>query len=119
MDEQQSMDPFEQQLIEHVETLYHVALKLTKNPRDAEEVTRTALLQAWQWRSELENRHPLKGELLKLLRRTFVIHHASDGLAIALAAFERNPHKEAIKVPSNMPVLKRPTVASSRLVAAL
>jgi hypothetical protein len=72
MSETSYLDNFEQRLLEYVDTLYRVALKLTRDPQDAERITRTAMLQAWHSRNSLGAGRHLKAELLRLLRETFI-----------------------------------------------
>jgi hypothetical protein len=80
MSEKPCIDDFEQRLLDHVEMLYGVALKLTHNPCDAERITRRTMLCAWHARKPGDGRRQLKAELLKLLRRTFLSQSRSIGL---------------------------------------
>ena len=82
---------FEQQLFDHVELLYAVALKLTQSPADAQRVTRTTVLQAWHWRERLNNGCSLKAELLKLLRQTFINLHRVCEMREALYNLQQYP----------------------------
>lgn len=74
MGEKNRVDHFEERLLEYVEMLYGVALKLTHNPRDAERVTRIAMLQVWRRQDKVGDVPSLKAELLKTLRHAFIDH---------------------------------------------
>jgi len=84
MSEKNGICDFEERLLDYVEMLYGVALKLTHNPWDAELVTRITMLKAWRWRNERDDKRSLKAELLKLLRQTFINQCPVTGLRGAL-----------------------------------
>jgi uncharacterized protein (DUF2267 family) len=88
MDGNKSKDDFEQRLLDHVEMVYAVALKLTRDPQDAERIARSTLLQAWHSRDKWEDARSLKAELLKLLRRIYVSQSPPAVLRKALWTFQ-------------------------------
>ena len=67
-------DDFEQRLLDHVEMLYAVALKLARDPSDAERITRMTLAEAWRRRETWDRACSVKSELMTLLRQTFINH---------------------------------------------
>lgn len=73
------IDDFEQVLLQYAETLYAVALNMTRDPKEAKTITQSTLMQAWDWRTRPENAKPLKMELLTLLRQTFLGQRRSPG----------------------------------------
>lgn len=107
MSQEQCVENFEQQLLDHVEMLYAVALKLTANSWDAERITRTTMQQAWQWRDSWDGQRHLKAELLKLLRQTVSEECRADGLRTALRAFQIRPLTFAGKAGARVPRQER------------
>lgn len=119
MSEKRRIGDFEQRLLDHVEMLYGVALKLTHNPWDAERITRVTMLQAWHWRNERNDKRSLKAELLKLLRHTFVGHCQVIRLRGALWASQWSPSKDVAGSKAGVPGRERPPAKQIELVAAL
>ena len=64
----------EKTILEYLDVLYAVAVKLTKDTTSAEVLVRTTVAEALQAPGTLEGEHP-KGALLSLLRRTFLGSH--------------------------------------------
>lgn len=96
-------DDFEQRLLDHVELLYVVALKLTHNPLDAERITRSTMLKAWCRRNELEGKPGLKADLLGLLRHTFVNQRQPIGPCDPLPTVLLRPSKVAQGTRAGLP----------------
>lgn len=63
---------FEDQVLEHLDVLYAVALRLTRNPADAEDLTQNALVKALRFHDKFKEGTYIKAWLLTILRNTFI-----------------------------------------------
>ncbi len=62
---------FEAEALEHLDALYAMALRLTRNERDAEDLVQDALVKALRFRDRFEPDSNMKAWLFKILTRTF------------------------------------------------
>lgn len=62
---------FEAEALEHLDALYSMALRLTRNDRDAEDLVQDALVKAFRFRTRYEPGSNMKAWLFKILTRTF------------------------------------------------
>jgi len=65
-------DPFEVQVLTHLDALYGVACRLTKLPLDAEDLVQDALVKAMRARDQYQAGTNLKAWLFKILTNTFI-----------------------------------------------
>ena len=63
---------FEQQVLEHVDMLYAVALRLTRNPADADDLTQNTFVKALRFHDKFKEGTYIKAWLLTILRNTFI-----------------------------------------------
>lgn len=63
---------FEQLILEHLDMLYAVALRLTRNAADAQDLTQNTLVKALRFHSKFEEGTYIKAWLLTILRNTFI-----------------------------------------------
>ena len=77
---QQTSPPFEARVLECVDTLYEVALKLTDTPENARALTRHVLATAFLHRQSLQADPHLKSRLLTLLRAAHRLNSANGSL---------------------------------------
>lgn len=63
---------FEQLVLEHMDMLYGVALKLTRNPADAQDLTQNTVVKALRFHSKFQAGTYIKAWLLTILRNTFI-----------------------------------------------
>ncbi len=63
---------FERELVEHMDTLYAAALRLTRNPADAKDLLQDALVRALRFHHKFREGTYLKAWLLTILRNTFI-----------------------------------------------
>jgi RNA polymerase sigma-70 factor (ECF subfamily) len=63
---------FEQQALPHLDALYGTAMRLTRNPRDAEDLVQDALLRAYRFWGQFEQGTNCKAWLFKILTNTFI-----------------------------------------------
>lgn len=63
---------FESEIVEHMETLYGVALRLTSNPADARDLQQDALVRALRFHYKFKQGTYTKAWLLTILRNTFI-----------------------------------------------
>lgn len=63
---------FEQLVIEHMDMLYAVALRHTRNPADAADLTQNTVLKALRFHDKFEKGTYIKAWLLTILRNTYI-----------------------------------------------
>jgi RNA polymerase sigma-70 factor, ECF subfamily len=72
--------PFEQQAISHMDALFAVACKLTRNPAEAEDLVQDALVKAIRARDQFQPGTNLKAWLFRILTNTFINKYRRSGL---------------------------------------
>src|SRR5512136_2097291 len=65
-------DEFEGLALRHLDALYGVAVRLTRNERDAEDLVQEALLRAYRFFDRFERGTNIKAWLFKILTNTFI-----------------------------------------------
>jgi RNA polymerase sigma-70 factor (ECF subfamily) len=63
---------FDKLVLEHLDMLYAVALKLTRNPVDAQDLTQNTIVKALRFHDKFEKGSYIKAWLLTILRNTFI-----------------------------------------------
>jgi RNA polymerase sigma-70 factor, ECF subfamily len=63
---------FEQEAMQHIDSLYATALRLTRSPSDAEDLVQDTLLKAYRFYDKFEAGTNLKAWLLKIETNTFI-----------------------------------------------
>lgn len=63
---------FEQLVIDHMDMLYAVALRLTRNVTDAHDLTQNTIVKALRFHGKFEKGTYIKAWLLTILRNTFI-----------------------------------------------
>jgi RNA polymerase sigma-70 factor (ECF subfamily) len=63
---------FEQETMPHLEAMFGTAMRLTRNPRDAEDLVQDTLLRAYRFWGKFERGTNCKAWLLKILTNTFI-----------------------------------------------
>src|SRR3989442_5738652 len=63
---------FEQEALVHLDTLYRVALRLTGNAADADDLVQETMLKAYRAWDQYEKGTNAKGWLLTILRNSFI-----------------------------------------------
>ena len=63
---------FEEQVIEHLDMLHAVALRLTRNVADAEDLTQNTIVKALRFHDRFKQGTYIKAWLLTILRNTFI-----------------------------------------------
>ena len=63
---------FERQALAHVDALYGAAYRLTRNPRDAEDLVQDALLRAYRFWDSFQQDSNCKAWLLRIVTNTFI-----------------------------------------------
>src|SRR5882724_867984 len=77
-------DPFESQVLSHLDALYAVACRLTKSPLDAEDLVQDALVKAMRARDQYQVGTNLKAWLFRILTNTFINKYRRGGLEKSL-----------------------------------
>lgn len=68
----QKRTEFERQALVHVDALYGAAYRLTRNPRDAEDLVQDALLRAYRFWDSFQQDSNCKAWLLRIVTNTFI-----------------------------------------------
>ena len=68
----QKRNEFERQALAHVDALYGAAYRLTRNPRDAEDLVQDALLRAYRFWDSFQQDSNCKAWLLRIVTNTFI-----------------------------------------------
>jgi len=63
---------FEDELLKHLDAMYTVALRLTRNPTDAQDLLQDAVVRALRFHHKFKEGTYLKAWLLTILRNTFI-----------------------------------------------
>ena len=63
---------FENLVLEHLDMLYGVALRLTRNPTDAQDLTQNTVVKALRFHDRFQEGTYIKAWLLTILRNTFI-----------------------------------------------
>jgi RNA polymerase sigma-70 factor (ECF subfamily) len=79
-DSSQTERPFDQQVGDHLNALYGVACRLTKNPSEAEDLVQDALVKAMRASSQFTPGTNLKAWLFRILTNTFINKYRRGGL---------------------------------------
>jgi RNA polymerase sigma-70 factor (ECF subfamily) len=66
---------FEEAALEHLDALYGAALRLTRDPSEAEDLVQDALVRAYRFQHHFELGTNLKAWLLRILTNTFINHY--------------------------------------------
>jgi RNA polymerase sigma-70 factor, ECF subfamily len=68
----QKRSEFERQALVHADALYGAAYRLTRNPRDAEDLVQDALLRAYKFWDSFQQDSNCKAWLLRIVTNTFI-----------------------------------------------
>lgn len=63
---------FEREVLEHLDALYRTALRMTRNPQDAEDLVQEACLRAFRFRDRFQPGTNIRAWLFKILTNTFI-----------------------------------------------
>jgi len=77
---QRKLDPFETDILLHVDSLYSSALRMTRNPANAEDLVQDTLLKAIKNRDQFEEGTNLKAWLFKIMTNAFITRYRRGGL---------------------------------------
>lgn len=75
-----SLDAFEAEALSHLDALFGVACRMTKNAADAEDLVQDALIKAMRARDQYQPGTNLKAWLFKILTNTFINRYRRGGL---------------------------------------
>src|SRR5215467_14785217 len=73
-------DPFAEEALTHLDALYGVACRLTRNPTEAEDLVQDALVKAMRARDQFQAGTNLKAWLFRILTNTFINKYRRGGL---------------------------------------
>jgi RNA polymerase sigma-70 factor (ECF subfamily) len=111
-------DSFAEEALGHLDAMYGVACKLTRNPTEAEDLVQDALVKAMRARSQFHAGTNLKAWLFRILTNTFINKYRRGGLERSvLDGPEADPLADGWVSASTMRQLRDPeTLALTPLV---
>jgi len=65
-------DRFEREALQHLDALYRTALRMTRNPSDAEDLVQDALVRAYRFYDRFEQGTNFRAWLFKILTNTYI-----------------------------------------------
>lgn len=74
------IDTFEEQAAAHIDALYGLAWRLTKNPSEAEDLVQDAFVKAIRAKDQFQAGTNLKAWLCRILTNAFINHYRRGGL---------------------------------------
>jgi len=74
------LDPFEVELLGHLDTLYAVSCRMTRSTTEAEDLVQDTVVKAMRARDQFEQGTNLKAWLLRILTNTFINRYRRGGL---------------------------------------
>jgi len=102
-------DPFEVQVLSHLDALYGVACRLTKLPLDAEDLVQDALVKAMRARDQYQPGTNIKAWLFKILTNTFINKYRRGGLErVVLDGPDADPLADGWVSAASMRALRDP-----------
>jgi RNA polymerase sigma-70 factor (ECF subfamily) len=112
-------DPFETQVLSHLDALYAVACRLTKAPLDAEDLVQDALVKAMRARDQYQAGTNLKAWLFKILTNTFINKYRRGGLErVVLDGPDADPLADGWVSAASMRALRDPETQALRSLVA-
>src|SRR5882762_9084055 len=112
-------DPFEAQVLTHLDALYAVAYRLTKAPLDAEDLVQDALVKAMRARDQYQAGTNLKAWLFKILTNTFINKYRRGGLErIVLEGPDADPLADGWVSAQTMESMRDPEAQALRPMLA-
>src|SRR5512143_1056565 len=105
---------FERQAMAHIDSLFGAAYRLTRNPRDAEDLVQDSLLRAYRFWDSFEQDSNCKAWLLRIVTNTFINEYqrkkrsreildaasaeqeATDGVLVHAAAHDKQSPERAL-----------------------
>jgi len=112
-------DPFESQVLTHLDALYAVAYRLTKAPLDAEDLVQDALVKAMRARDQYQAGTNLKAWLFKILTNTFINKYRRGGLErVVLEGPDADPLADGWVSAASMRALRDPENQALRPIVA-
>jgi RNA polymerase sigma-70 factor (ECF subfamily) len=109
------LDTFELDVLSHLDTLYGVACRLTKNPLEAEDLVQDALLKAIRAREQYQPGTTHKAWLFKILTNTFINKFRRGGLErVVLEGPDADPLVDGWVSAASMRALRDPETQALR-----
>ncbi len=105
--EQLRPEEFEQEIIQHMDAMYAVALKLTKNAADARDLQQDALVRALRFHHKFQKGTYIKAWLMTILRNTFINDYRKKSrrpMLVEWTGFEPLPPRKGDRDMEYVPV---------------
>ena len=85
---------FDEEALSYLDSLYRTALRMTRNPSDAEDLVQETYLRAYRFRHQFEEGTNLKAWLFKILTNAFLSLQRHRSREPALTALEELPEND-------------------------
>jgi len=82
---------FSRSIEDTMDSLYGLALRLTRNPADAEDLVAESVAKAWSAIASLENRKHFRPWLYRILHNGFISNYRKQSVRPAETAYDENP----------------------------
>lgn len=96
---------FEKRVLEHIDMLHAVALRLTRNKADAEDLTQNTLVKALRFHDKFKEGTYIKAWLLTILRNTFINEYRRKSRRPMEVELDGTEPAEAVSPDPETPVL--------------
>src|SRR5258705_9966432 len=118
-DSQTRADGFLDECMSHMDALYGVACRLTRNPTEAEDLVQDALVKAMRARDQFQAGTNLKAWLFKILTNTFINKYRRGGLErVVLEGPDADPLADGWVSAASMRALRDPENQALRPIVA-
>ncbi|MBI1319617.1 MAG: sigma-70 family RNA polymerase sigma factor [Candidatus Hydrogenedens sp.] len=95
---------FENLILEHMDMMYAVALKLTRNAADAEDLTQNTVVKALRFHDKFQEGTYIKAWLLTILRNTFINEYRRKARRPALVELNGTEAAQDKSTDPNVPM---------------
>jgi RNA polymerase sigma-70 factor (ECF subfamily) len=95
---------FEDLILEHVDMMHAVALRLTRNRADAEDLTQNTLVKALRFHDKFKEGTYIKAWLLTILRNTFINDYRRKARRPALVELSGAEHAPSEHTDPSIPI---------------
>src|SRR5215471_15735413 len=110
---------FEREALPHLGALHGTALRLTRNPRDAEDLVQDTVLRAYRYFDKFEPGTNAKAWLFRILTNTFInnYHARKRDLELALAVAEEAETNDIVRQEAQLSARDPEGAVASRLLS--
>jgi len=90
---------FEREVMQHLDALYRTALRMTRNPQDAEDLVQETMLRAFRFLDRFEPGTNLRAWLFKILTNTYINRYRKQSSEPRVDSLDDSDGDLAVPVP--------------------